>query len=77
MSIIFRKCCIQGDDISTPVTMENKEQSTTGIDVTGTGVDLTSVDVTVGEPSTPVEKQVPIEPSEQVDGTGNGNHISK
>ena len=75
MSIIFCKCCIQGDDISTPVNTENKQQSTTGIDVTGTGV--TSVDVTVGETSTAVEKQVLIEPSEQVDGTGNGNHISK
>ena len=75
MSFIFRNCCIQGDDISTPVTTENTKQSPTAIDVTGTGV--TSVDVTVGETSTPVEKEVPIEPSEQVDGTGNGNHISK
>ena len=75
MSIIFRKCCIQGDDIPTPVTMENNQGSTTGIDVTSTTV--TSVDVTAAETSTPLEKEVPIEPSHQVDGTGNGNHISK
>ena len=75
MSIIFHKCCIQGDDILTPVTMENNQGSTTGIDVTSTTV--TSVDVTAADTSTPLEKKVPIEPSHQVDGTGNGNHISK
>ena len=75
MSFIFRNCYIQSDDISTPVTTENTKQSPKAIDVTSTSV--TSVDVTVGETSTPVEKEVPIEPSEQVDGTGNGNHISK
>ena len=57
------------------MTTEKTKQSPTAIDVTNTGV--TSIDVTVGETSTPVEKEVPIEPSEQVDGTGNGNHISK
>ena len=75
MSIIFRKCCIQGDDIPTPVTTENNQGSTIGIDVISTPV--TSVDVTASDTSTPAEKEVPIEPSNQVDGTRNGNHISK
>ena len=75
MSIIFCKCCIQGDDIPTPVTTENNQGSTTGIDVTSTPV--TSVDVTAADTSTPAEKEVPIEPSNQVNGTRNGNHISK
>ena len=38
MSIIFRNCCIQGDDIRTPVTMEKNQGSTTGIDVTSNAV---------------------------------------
>ena len=58
MSIIFRKCCIQGDDLPTPVTMENNQGSTTGRDVTSTPV--TSVDVTAADTSTPAKKEVPI-----------------
>ena len=73
MSIIFRNCCIQGDDIPTPVTMETNQGSTTGIDVTSTAV----TSVTAADTSTPAEKEVPIEPSNQVDGTGNSNNISK
>ena len=73
MSIIFRNCCIQGDDIRTPVTMEKNQGSTTGIDVTSTAV----TSVTASDTSTPAEKEVPIEPSNQVDGTRNGNNISK
>ena len=53
--------------------MENNQGSTTGIDVTSTAV----TSVTVADTSTPAEKEVPIEPSNQVDGTGNGNQISK
>ena len=75
MSIKFRKCCIQGDDIPIPVTTENNQGSTTGIDVTSTPV--TSIDVTAADTSTPAEKEVPIEPSHQVDGTRNDNHKSK
>ena len=75
MSIIFRKCCIQGDDLPTPVTTENNQGSTTGSD--GTSTPVTSVDVTAADTSTPAKKEVPIEPNNQVDGTGIGNHISK
>ena len=73
MSIIFRNCCIQGDDIRTPVTTEKNQGSTTGIDVTSTAV----TSVTASDTSTAAEKEVPIEPSNQVDATRNGNNISK
>ena len=49
------------------------KDSTTGIDVTSTAV----TSVTAADTSTPAEKEVPIELSNQVDGTRNGNHISK
>ena len=75
MSIVFRNSCIQGDYIPTPVTTENNQGTTTRIDVRSTPV--TSVDVTAADTSTPAEQEVPIEPSNQVDGTGNGNHLRK
>ena len=73
MSIIFPNCCIQGDDIRTPVTTEKNQGLTTGIDVASTAV----TSVTASDTSTPAEKEVAIEPSNQVNCTGNGNNISK